>query len=53
MAMSLALHNVSFVLDNGQTLFKEINFSLTHRVNALVGKLSAYRSATVSFWVAQ
>jgi ATPase subunit of ABC transporter with duplicated ATPase domains len=37
MAMSLALHNVSFVLDNGQTLFKEINFSLTHRVNALVG----------------
>jgi ATPase subunit of ABC transporter with duplicated ATPase domains len=37
MAMSLALHNVSFVLNNGHTLFHSISFGLKHRINALVG----------------
>jgi ATPase subunit of ABC transporter with duplicated ATPase domains len=37
MAMSLALLNASFVLNNGQTLFQNISFSLKHRVNAFVG----------------
>lgn len=37
MAMPLALHNVSFTLNNGQTLFNSITAQFSHRLCGLVG----------------
>jgi len=37
MASFLTLQNVSFVLNNGQKLFDQINFQLTEKFSALVG----------------